>query len=710
MRKVISLAARRRLIAMLVIVAGLVVVSFLNNAGTVAQIGTTTTVVSIARTVDGSGNVDYSPDDAQVDAAVRQAVELAGGLPANVGPGKKIVIQPNMVEAGWMYYNPGDEGVCTHRQVVRTLVNMCLEAGATIDNIIICEGAAGFHNDQGGYDIRRATYKAFKDCGYDLDGNMYDDATGAKLVDANYAGEYNGGGVYPNYPGYSGPYDTNYVTQMVRSNYLISRAYYVPKCVAQCDVLIRVPVLKNHDLAGLTGGLKLAFGIGPSDIYHAYWLQNMKWNLLHQQSWGYNEIATNSRGMADMTLARPPDMVVVDGLVGITSGPTRIPNGYSSPAKASPYMACIIAGTDVVAVDTISALAIGYQVNTTSCPGIYMAYNRGLGTIQPGKIEVRGAHVKDIRRWFPAWGNGTPGEQTPPTLGGLNIPNNLHVGGQVVVVPTGYSDSGGSGLCKGELYIDGELVGSNDSSSSQYGVTWDSGTVAPGAHQLTYTLYDWMLNETSLTRTVYVESGSPIAAALDVADGTSVAVGPVYVTGTAPAIDANTFFVSSADGIRGLRVRYSSAPSVQVGQQVNLAGTMATTSGQRYLNCTSVSPVAAPLSPIKPRLFGNQALGGGDRSATVKGVNKGVGLNNVGCLVKCVGRVTAGGSDYFYIDDGSLATNYFGPKKLKVYSGSLGQPAAGSYVSVIGFSCTEDDGGNIERLLVLRSASDFQAL
>lgn len=684
-----TLLARRRLLVLLAVIMGLAAIGMVNNLGTVAQVGTTTAVVGISKTPT------TSPTEAEIDVAVRQAVALAGGLPDNVGPGKKIVIQPNMVEAGWVWNNPAHVGVCTNRQVVRTLVNMCLEAGATIDNIIICEGSAGFHNGTDGYSTRQMTIKAFRDCGYDLNGDMIDDATGAQLLDANNVGYR-----YPDYPGYSGSYNSAYVTQITKG-FLINRRYFIPNAVAQCDVLIRVPVLKNHDLAGFTGGLKLAFGIAPTDIYHYPGLDYYKWALLHQQSWGYNELETNARGMADMTLCRPPDLVVVDGLVGITTGPTREPLG-----RANPYMACIIAGRDVVAVDTIAALACGYKTDVNSIPGIVRARELGLGTDDPGKIEVRGYHVKDIRRWFPAYGCADPGDQTPPTLGGLTVPDGVHVCGQLTVAPTGFYDAN-PGLCKGELYIDGILQDSNDSSANGYRTSWLVTNQSEGAHTLTYTLYDKMLNETSLSRTIYVHRGDPLLAAQVLPDGTAVSLGTVIFTGATPAIDGNTFFVSSPDGLRGLRVRYGgTAPSLTPGQKIAVYGTLSTNGGQRYLNCTSYT-VYGMGDPVKPRYFQNRFLGGADLNAYTSGVSNPVGPYNLGCLVKTSGRVISHGSDYFFITDGSITVGRDGINGLKVKCGSIGKPAIGSYVTVVGLSCCENDGSAVRRMLVVRSASDI---
>ena len=666
-----SLLARRRLFVVVAVLAVLGAVSYFSNVNTVAEVGSTTAVVGIAKTPT------TNPTVAQIDAAVREAVALAGGLPDGVGHGAKIVLQPNLVEAGWYQ----GSGVVTNKEVVSTLVDMCEEAGASRSDITICEGAAGFHGSYFGYTTREMTLKAFVDSGMNT-------IPGVNLVDANNVGYR-----YPDYPGYSGPYNSNYVTEIVKPGFLINRKYFIPNVVAEADVLIQVPCLKNHDLAGYTGALKLSFGMAPSDIYHYPGMDIYKWAMLHQQSWGYNELETNARGMADMNYCIEPDMVVIDGLVGIQSGPTRTPL-----VTANPYMSCIIAGKDPVAVDTIGCLAVGYKVD--SVPGIMRANTLGLGQNNPGKIEVRGLHVKDIRCWFPSWApdSGFPGDQTPPVLGGLSISDNVHVCGYLGVSPTGMYDLN-PGLCKGELYIDGELVDSQDAGG--YKCSWYVSPGDTGTKALTYTIYDKMLNEASLTRTVTAHSGNPFLAAQDLPDGTTVSLGPVIFTGKTTAIDTRTFFVSSADGIHGLRVRYGTTPpSFPDGYVLGLYGTIGTVDGQRYLNCTAITPVEYG-DVVAPRLFVNAAVGGADLNGSTGGVDGGLGPYNLGCLVKSAGVVSAGGSDYFYINDGSLNGG------LKVKCGSISQPAAGSYVSVVGLSCSENNGGSIDPILVPRTATDI---
>ena len=689
------LRARRKLLAVCIFVAMLATLSYLNYASVGGQSADIPAVVAISQTPT------VTPTDAEIDAAVRQAVGLAGGLPETVAPGKKIVIQPNLVQAG----HPAGNGVCTNAQVVRTIIAMCLEKGASVSDIKICEGSASFYIDQGSFSSREMTKQAYRNCGLDaVAPYMVEDMYGVELIDANDCGT---GERYDDYPDYSGPYNEDKVTEVIRPGRLIDRVYMLPNPVVVCDVLIRVPTLKNHNMAGVTGALKLGFGLAPSDIYHYPGEDRYKWSLLHQEVWGYGELETNARGMVDMNLCRPPDFVVIDGLVGVQNGPCGNSDGGGGYIQPPPNgnMRCILASADPVATDTIQTLLFGYKVS--SIPSLKLARDAGLGTNDLCMIEVRGVPVAQIRQTFRTWGCAVKDpDRTGPTLADINVPNGTHVCGAVLVRPTVTPLDTGSGLCKAELRVDGVLVSSN---CIDYSTKWFPTNQPDGEHVIRYTIYDQMLNETSITRTVYLHKGDPIKMAFGLEDGVNIWLGPVEYTGAGVALGSNTFFVCSGRGIPAIRVLYSSAPpSMSPGQRVFLYGSLSMGGGSRYLNCTS-SGLYDSVTPVRPMSMNNRTLGGGDLNPVTPGVYMGRGAYNIGCLVTVTGRVSVGGSDYFYIDDGSLVGDPGGVAKLKIKCGSFGQPQADRYVQITGWSCTESDGKS-RRLLVVRSAADIREL
>lgn len=648
-------------------------------AGTCHAVGTAQSSVAIVS----------APTDSDIESSVRQAVALAGGLPQRIAPGKKIVIQPNLTEAGW----PSGSGIITDARVVRAVIRLCIERGVSPVDITICEGSAAFHGSSAGYTDRQMTLKAFKDSGLDTNADLIDDETGARLVDANNAGR-----LYPSYPDYSGPYDAAYVTRIIKPNFLINRVYCLPNVVAQCDALIRIPSLKTHNLAGVTGALKLSFGHAASDIYHGGWTSMYKWNLLHFTFWGDDELTTNAKGIADMTNCRPPDLVVLDGLVGVPNGPCGGPNGGGGAVNIPPggVYRLVAASRDPVAHDTIQTLLCGYETSIASVPALAYAASVGLGVNNPGRIEVRGLHVQQARRWMNAWGSGDPGDRIPPTLSNINVI--LNSAKLLSVTPVSPFDAK-PGVAKGELYVDGTLVDANH--AFNFGTQCSLIGASAGQHQVKYTLYDGMLNETSVTRTLTLDASAPLADILTLPDSATVYVGPFIFTGRAPSLGEQAFFVSTPDGTRGLRVQTEgAAPYLQPGQSVSLYGAMGTLGGQRILLCSSYS--AGGLEPeVRPKLMSNRALGGVSQNPVAPGVPDGYGPYNLGCLVRTYGKVTGHGQGCFYIRDGSIST------PLRVLSVSGQPPAVGKLAIITGFSCVDNSSGEAQRLLVPRASSDI---
>ena len=357
--------------------------------------------------------------DEEVESLVREAVALAGGLEGIVEPGDVVVIKPNLVWGG----HP-DEGYTTDPRVVRAVVRLVQEAGA--GQVIIADGAARYREDR---DERGATLDAFRRCGYDADGDLLDDETGVPLVDLNDAGGLD-------------QHDPALVTEVTVPNGLIQTSYWLPRVVMEADVLITVPVLKNHFAAGVTLALKNQFGVAPSDVYHSPGSRMYKGALGH----GPDDLG---RHIVDLNLARPPDFAVVDGLRGMTDGPT-------GGTLVQPPMRLIMAGADPVAVDTVGALVMGYDPR--SIPYLAWAAGAGLGTDDVAQITVRGLRVSQVRRDFPAPYGDPPAqraEATPPTVRITAPEEGLVVADQTTVWAEASDDRA---VVKVEFYVGDDLV------------------------------------------------------------------------------------------------------------------------------------------------------------------------------------------------------------------------------------------------------------
>jgi hypothetical protein len=155
------------------------------------------------------------------------------------------------------------------------------------------------------------------------------------------------------------------------------------------------------------------------------------------------------------------------------------------------------------------------------------------------------------------------------------------------------------------------------------------------------------------------------------------------------------FYVQDVGALPGIRVVSSTA--VEVGQTVDVYGTMATTNGEREINATLVDVRGTASEQPKPYGMTIRSMGGA-ADGIVPGITGGYGLNNVGLLMKVFGKTSqrnpAAGE--FYLDDGSGV-------KVRVYAPGLTIPADGSSVLVTGISGAETSGSNIVRVLRARS-------
>lgn len=506
-------------------------------------------VVSIVKSWDGGSYLT----DAQIEALVREAVALAGGLEQVISPGDVVCIKPNIVQTG----RESGSGAVTHRAVTRTVVALALEAGA--GEVYIAEGAAGFRNwEMMGWDERYATWKAYYDAGYDRNKDHYEDATGVPLYDLNDVGQ-----TYPDFPGYSGPYDPAYVAKVTLEDGLLYRDYWLSHALLDADVVIDVPTLKNHQLAGVTVNFKNWVGVAPNDIYHLPGLPFYKGGLVHQYVEGYpDEQDRNARAFIDLMRCKPADFSVVDGLVGVMNGPV---GGDGSLDTPSPPLHMILAGRDLLAVDVVATLAMGYDPDTVVSFGY--AVQKGMGVYDPADITVIGESVQTVRYLWPDdfESNGTRRitDLTSPTLAGLSPASGSRVTGLVPVVPSGLGDN--VGVVRAELYVDGELVSWTKVAPFEF--AWDSTAVADGEHRLRYVAYDRVRNETSATARVTV--GNTVSAGALVAGWNlvSVPVDPVDPAVTSVFSDA----VAAGNALDNALYRYDGAYEVYPSQFTQVA-------------------------------------------------------------------------------------------------------------------------------------------
>ncbi len=183
----------------------------------------------------------------------------------------------------------------------------------------------------------------------------------------------------------------------------------------------------------------------------------------------------------------------------------------------------------------------------------------------------------------------------------------------------------------------------------------------------------------------------------------------VTLTGVVSTMaDQPVFYVSEVtEGIQvsGIRVEMEDN-NLTAGQRVNLIGRLATNSnGERYIRAWSAQAIEP--ATARPFYLVAKNLGGGPfgfaGGAGQEGVTGGVGLNNIGLLVKVFGRFTYVDSNTFLLDDGSAQV------KCAVTPDITIDPSW-QYVVVTGIvSCIRDQQG-IHPQLIVSSVEDISAL
>lgn len=283
-------------------------------------------------------------------AVTAKAIANSGGLEGIVKKGNTVLIKPNLC---WDDYV--DSPITTDYRVVSEIANEARKLGA--GRIIIAEGPFGPEPFDEPY----------------FSQNRYNTIKGVEFLDFNYVKK-----------------EDCYYTKA--KNSLTNKEIYIPKIYVDADVVITVPKLKTHDWSVVTLGLKNCFGVPPMPLYR----EGMGKGRLHTE-YGYNNL------IVEINMIRKPDFVVIDGIVaGEGNGPTS-----NKPVQAN----TIIAGRDILAVDTVGARFMGFT-DPGRIEHLALAAKYGLGQGDLPKIQVVGGDLAkialDFQSIFPKSGKIKP--------------------------------------------------------------------------------------------------------------------------------------------------------------------------------------------------------------------------------------------------------------------------------------------------------------
>jgi len=302
-----------------------------------------------------------NPSYEQVEAMVRKAIELQGGLNGVVKKKDKVMLKVNLVGAN----SASGNGENTDVRVVKSLLKIIHEHTGGEVELWVAEGSARNNDDVS------STTSVWANSGYrDLLTDPYLAGINFKLLNLNQP-----------------------VSDMVEVdlgeksvNAYQGSKYKVHKSILEADVYIAVPVLKIHD-TGMTSALKLQIGIAPGCIYG---YNKMAGTTLSKPL--YHDVAYRcwtDEAIVDLSTISDIDFVVVDALMCLDQQKT---DKTSNRVRFN----AILAGSDPVAVDHVGTLLFG--MNPDDIIHITLAEKAGLGTNQKGNITVVGAPVTEVMK------------------------------------------------------------------------------------------------------------------------------------------------------------------------------------------------------------------------------------------------------------------------------------------------------------------------
>ena len=197
------------------------------------------------------------PGEKEIEASVRKAIELAGGLPDKIKRGDTVIIKPNIVCP-----KPPESAVNTDPRVCKAIANMVRELDA---RPIIAEASAV------GYD----TEEAIQGAGF---GKLREE--GYEVIDLKKEG-------------------IETVKVPVPKGKSLKEVS-LPKVVVEAKAIISVPKMKTHDQTLVTLSLKNMKGILP-DVFKRK----------------FHTTFGIMQGVADLMTVAKPDLAVVDGIMAM---------------------------------------------------------------------------------------------------------------------------------------------------------------------------------------------------------------------------------------------------------------------------------------------------------------------------------------------------------------------------------------------------------
>ncbi len=317
---------------------------------------------------------------ADVQELVESAVQQAGGLDF-IKTGQTVVLKPNLVTAYTDRYRQSAaeltaNGISTDWRVVKVVADLVRAKVGSGGKILVMEGST------------MPTPTAYSMLGYTK--------TNIAAVDEFIALE-------------GSSCTDRSTTALVQKTGKSGTQYWINKRYVEADVLISIPTMKTHLMAGITGAVK-NLGVGATPMGQFSFADGgTNFDCTRAQVPGANSIdhtspETLGAFIRDYYSLRPADLVVMDGLQGIQHGPAPAfeakpgDAGFWDYASGKMNMRLILAGRNAVAVDTIETLVM--KCDPKKVPHLTKLEADGYGPTDASQITLVGKQVAEVAKPF----------------------------------------------------------------------------------------------------------------------------------------------------------------------------------------------------------------------------------------------------------------------------------------------------------------------
>lgn len=198
---------------------------------------------------------------------------------------------------------------------------------------------------------------------------------------------------------------------------------------------------------------------------------------------------------------------------------------------------------------------------------------------------------------------------------------------------------------------------------------------------------------------------SSIKAAKCMADGTFVSIAG-QIASTSSDDFGDRFWIQDPNRANGIMVLAPDGVLAELarGSIVNVIGTLGTTSNGVRCFTGPVVFITSSTTPPNPLGMPGKSIGGTNSGILPLGqigLDDGVGLNNIGLLVRTWGKVIPGDAGFLTIDDGSGIPIRI-PEENLAHSYNVGD-----FITLTGISDLNNSSGSYQRLVIPRNAGDM---